>query len=164
VATLAVRLPPFWPANPQLWFAQVESQFALRRITDQQTPFHHVVSALSSADAAEVRDIIVAPPTSTPYDILKAELVRRTSLSEQRRLQQLLTTEGLGDKTLSRLLRPMRHLSENATIEDSLLRQLFLFLRRLPNDVRIILASADSATLDDLAKVVDRIVDVSTTR
>lgn len=162
VAALAVRLPPFWPADPQLWFAQIESQFALRRITDQQTRFHHVVSALSSADAAEVRDIILAPPTLTPYDTLKAELVRRTSLSEQRRLQQLLTTEELGDKTPSQLLRRMRHLLGNATIEDSLLRQ--LFLQRLPNDVRMMLASADSATLDDLAKVADRIVDVSTTR
>lgn len=162
VAALAVRLPPFWPADPQLWFAQVESQFALRRITDQQTRFHHVVSALSSTDAAEVRDIIIAPPPTTPYDILRAELVRRTSLSEQRRLQQLLTTEELGDKTPSQLLRRMKHLLGNATIEDSLLRQ--LFLQRLPNDVRMMLASADSATLDDLAKVADRIVDASTTR
>ncbi|CAN8000248.1 unnamed protein product, partial [Ixodes hexagonus] len=161
VAALAIRLPAFWPADPQLWFAQVESQFVLRRITDQNTKFHHVVSALSSADAAEVRDIIIAPPPVAPYDVLKNELVRRTGISEQRRLQRLLTAEELGDKTPSQLLRRMRHLLANATIDDALFRQ--LFLQRLPNDVRMMLASADSATIEDLAKLADRILDASNT-
>lgn len=121
-----------------------------------------MLSTLSSTDAAEVRDIITAPPSTTPYDIPNAELVRRTSLSERRQLQQLLTTEELGDKTPSQLLRRMTVLLGNSTIEDSLLRQLFLHC--LPNDVRMMLTSADSATLDDLAKVAYHIVDASTTR
>ncbi|CAN8021943.1 unnamed protein product, partial [Ixodes persulcatus] len=159
VAALAIRLPPFWPADPQLWFAQVESQFVLRRITDQKTKFHHVVSALSSTDAAEVRDIIIAPPPVTPYAVLKDEVVCRTGLSEQRRLQRLLTAEELGDKTPSQLLRRMKQLLANATIDDTLFRH--MFLQRLPNDVSMMFASADSATVEDLAKLADRIIDVS---
>ncbi|CAN7980701.1 unnamed protein product, partial [Ixodes pacificus] len=156
VAALAIRLPPFWPEDPQLWFAQVELQFLLRRITDQNTKFHHVVSALSSTDAAEVRDIIIAPPPVIPYDVLKDELVRRTGLSEQQRLQR--TAEELGDKTPSQLLRRLKQLLANATIDDTLFCHLFL---RLPNDVRMMLASADSATVEDFVKLADRIIIVS---
>ncbi|CAN8007270.1 unnamed protein product, partial [Ixodes pacificus] len=90
VSTVALKLPCFWPADPALWFAQVEAQFATRRITSQQTKFHHVIAALNPTEAAEVRDIILSPPADQPFDRLKLELVRRTTLSEQKRLQQLL--------------------------------------------------------------------------
>jgi hypothetical protein len=35
-----VRLPPFWPKRPGMWFAQVEAQFALASITSEKTKFN----------------------------------------------------------------------------------------------------------------------------
>ena len=29
VAVYAIKIPPFWPSDPILWFKQVESQFRL---------------------------------------------------------------------------------------------------------------------------------------
>ncbi|KAG0433108.1 hypothetical protein HPB47_020227 [Ixodes persulcatus] len=83
------RLPPFWTADPQIWFAQVESQFTTSRITFQVQRFHHVIAALSLEIAAEIRDQVLTPPATSPYDTLKVELIRRTTSSEQRRLRQL---------------------------------------------------------------------------
>ena len=41
VNATAVKLPPFWPGNPEVWFKQVESVFTTRNpaITTQQTKF-----------------------------------------------------------------------------------------------------------------------------
>ena len=53
----------------------------------------------------EVRNLIFQPPEETPFDTLKTELVKRTVISEQRRLQQFFSAEELGDRKPSQLLR-----------------------------------------------------------
>ncbi|KAL3226884.1 hypothetical protein MRX96_024604 [Rhipicephalus microplus] len=62
VSSVDCKLPPFRTADPALWFIQVESQFAARRITADLTKYHYVVSSLPSAIASEMRDLLLAPP------------------------------------------------------------------------------------------------------
>lgn len=156
-----LRLPKFWTADPQLWFAQVESQFTTSHITSQAQRFHHVVAALPPETAVDIRDIILEPPTTNPYDTLKAELIKRTSASEHRRLQQLLTSEELGDRTPSQLLRRLQQLlgERAATFDPALLRE--LFLQRLPNNVRMVLTSASGLALVQLAQLADTVMEVA---
>ena len=161
VAAYAIKIPPFWPSDPKLWFTQVESQFRLRGITAQETKFHHVLANLSQEIATEVRDLLINPPEENPYEVLKATLIKRTTLSEQRRLQQLLSAEDLGDQKPTQLLRKMQQLlgDKAEAMDPSLLRG--LFLQRLPSNVRMILAStAKEASLTDLAEMADRVMEV----
>ncbi|XP_064485188.1 uncharacterized protein LOC135397514 [Ornithodoros turicata] len=137
---------------------RVEVTSAGRRITSQLSKFSYVVSHLPPEAAAEVRDLILQPPSETPYDTLKTELIRRTAASEQRRLQQLLTSEELGDRKPTHLLRRMRQLLGDTSADDVILRE--LFLQRLPHHVRLILAAAELTSLDELAKTADRIMDL----
>ncbi|XP_064462746.1 uncharacterized protein LOC135373499 [Ornithodoros turicata] len=156
----AIKLPEFWANDPQVWFTQVEAQFAIRNISSQSTCFNYVVAALTPSVATEVRDVLLSPPAEKPYDTLKEQLISRTSASEQRRIQQLLTSEELGDRRPTQLLRrPQKLLGEKAsTIDESLLRK--VFLQHLPANVRMILASAKSTTLSDIANMADNIMDV----
>jgi len=162
VSAVSVKLPPFWPADPDLWFAQVEAQFAIKGVTTQKTKFDYVVSSLSPDFATEVRDLLINPPNDDPYDALKAQLIKRTAATDQQKLQQLLSGEELGDRRPTQLLRRMQQLVGNTPglADGVLLRE--LFLQRLPANVRMVLASASSSTsLQDLAQMADKIVEVA---
>lgn len=158
VSSVDGKLPPFWTADPALWFVQVESQFAARRITADLTKYHYVVSSLPPAIASEIRDLLFAPPAENAYATLKETVIRRVTPSEPQRLQQLLRGTELGDRTPSQLLRHMQQLlGETTTTEDgALLRE--LFLQKLPSSVRIVVAASEQKDLTAMAELADRLV------
>ncbi len=160
-AVVTLKLPPFWPADPEVWFAQVEAQFACRRITSQRSKIDHVVSSLAPEFAAEVRDLLIRLPADNPYSALKEQLTKRTALSGQCKLQQLFTGEELGDRKPTQLLRRMQQLiGDRPGVDSSFLRE--LFLQRLPQNVRMVLASTpEGTTLDKLAEMADKIMEVA---
>ena len=43
----------------------------------------------------EVQDLLLQPPDENPYNVLKEQLIRHTAVSEQKRVQQLLTLKSL---------------------------------------------------------------------
>ena len=107
--------------------------------------------SLSPEFATEVRDLIIRPPADSPYDSLRKQLIKHTTASE---LQQLFSTEDLGDRKPSQLLRRLQKLmGECASTTDSTL----LFLQRLPGNVRM-----SSSSLDDLVYLADKIMNVVT--
>jgi len=143
VSAVAVKIPPFWPTDPQVWFAQVEAQFTTRNITNERTKFDYVVVYLAPEFATEVRDLLHGPPERDAYSTLKTQLIQCTAAFEQRHLQQLFTVEELGDRKPSQLLRRKQQLLGDAAgpnPDNSFLRE--LFLQRLPSHVRMVLASS----------------------
>ena len=165
VYRVTVRLPPFWPDRPAIWFAQAESQFELAAITRQRTKFNYVISQLNQEQASEVEDIITAPPEHEPYDRLKAELVRRLSTSrEQRvttsreqRVRQLLSHEEMGERKPSQFLRHLKGLAPD--LPDDFLRT--IWASRLPPQVQAILAGQTGGSLDSAAQLADKICEVT---
>lgn len=162
ISAVNIKLPPFWPSDPEVWFAQVDAHFTTRRVTSQKARFDHVIASLSPEFATEVRDLILKPPAERPYDILREQLTKRTAASEQRKLQQLFTTEELGDRKPTQLLRRMQQLlGDRPGITDgAFLRE--LFLQRLPSNVRMVLASTPDVSLEKVAELADKVMEVAT--
>ncbi|XP_059083384.1 uncharacterized protein LOC131880717 [Tigriopus californicus] len=97
VGALGVKLPPFWPRDPIVWFLQAESQFSIRGITQEETKYHHLVASLDQDTACRVVATLQSPPVDQPYSKLKEQLVKTFSLSEHERAQRLLHLPPLGD-------------------------------------------------------------------
>ncbi|GBN74770.1 hypothetical protein AVEN_209676-1 [Araneus ventricosus] len=103
IARVGVKLPPFWKANPSLWFVQREAQFALAGITVDDTKFNHIISAVDSEILNSVSDIILRPPDIDKYTILKKRLIELHSESEASKIRTLLQGLELSDQRPSQL-------------------------------------------------------------
>lgn len=158
VSKVSAKLPPFWADRPAIWFAQVEAQFSISGITVDQTKYDHVIARLDTQHIAEVEDIITDPPKVDKYVRLKTELIRRLSTSEEQRVRQLLSDEEIGDRKPSQFLRHLRHLAGNVLSDQNLLRQ--LWMRRLPQHLQAILAAQSELSLDKIAELADKIMEI----
>ena len=155
---VSVKIPPFWKANPRLWFRQLESQFFNAGVTSDVTKYHTLVGAIESDILAQVSDIILDPPERNLYETLKRRLEERFSESEDQQLRKLIGELELGDKRPSQLLREMRELSANR-VSDVLLKS--LWLQRLSTQTQAILSVGDQ-DLTSLAAMADKIAEVTT--
>ena len=160
VARISVKMPPFWPNNPNLWFAQLEAQFELAQITLEKTRFAYVVANLEERYAAEVEDLITNPPVVEPYTSIKRELISRLSMSEEKRIRQLMLEEELGDSTPSHFYRRLKTLA-GSSIPEHLLKT--LWLQRLPSHIQAILQAQSDLTIEKLAQIADKINEVQVT-
>lgn len=158
VFKVGIRIPPFWPEEPEIWFAQVEGQFANSGIVNDTTKFNHVIGQLDHQFAKEVKDIIINPPASNKYDKLKSELIKRLSASQEKKVKQLLMHEELGDRKPSQLLRHMQSLA-GQQIPDEFLQT--IWTSRLPRNIQAVLAVQLNASLEVLADLADRVQDIA---
>lgn len=152
VNAVSVKLPEFWISSPEIWFARVEAQFGTKNITQDQTMYDYVVSALDFKTAEEVHDVLLSPPESGKYIKLKRALIKAFGKSQAQRDSELLNLNGLGDRKPTALLRKI-----NALNDDPQTLKRALFLSNLPADVRTIIAGQDFDDLDKLAEAADRV-------
>lgn len=161
VFKVGVRVPPFWAEEPEIWFAQVEGQFAIAGITSDLTKFNYVIGHLDNQHSREVKDIIINPPATDKYEKLKTELVKRLSASNEKKIKQLLMHEELGDRKPSQFLRHLKSLA-GLDVPDDFLRT--IWISRLPHGIQAVLAGQPgAASLEDLADLADRVNDLAST-
>ncbi len=152
-SSVALKLPAFWESHAAIWFAQADSQFALRQISDDATRFHHVVSVLNASTATRALSLIQNPPDTDKYGALKGLLLGVFTLTESARVRQLLELPELGDALPSERVDYMLALLGTHS-SDFLFRE--LFLRQLPEQVRVALANSSITDPRDLAKEADK--------
>ena len=80
-----MKLPAFWPDGAEVWFAQADTQFAIKAVTLSKTKFYHMVAVLPQEGAAQILNLIRAPPARTLFitlyslnDYKRFEALRRS--------------------------------------------------------------------------------------
>lgn len=155
---VGVKVPPFWPERPALWFAQLEGQFMLSGVTSDTTKFYYACGSLDHQHAIEVADIIENPPRDNRYETLKTELIRRLTAPREEKIKQFLSSEEMGSRKPSQFLRNLQHLA-GPQIPEEFIRT--TWYNRLPVSIQPIIASHSDMAIDKLAELADKIMAIA---
>lgn len=125
VQRVAVKVPPFWFNAPDIWFVQVEAQFANANITTDDSKFNTVVGAIDTEVLNKVRTAVLNPPAGRKYNNLKAMMLKEYGDSDYARMKKLFSELSLGDNKASFLLNEMRRLG-GVNVGDDVLKTLWM--------------------------------------
>ena len=152
------RIATFYASDVKLWFNQIETQFALHQIDDDDERYSLTCAALSGEIASDVRDVLLQPFRSNKYDSLKAILIERRGLTTPERVNKVISGEKIRNDIPPRFLRRLQKTAgfgTKAVVGKAVIRQ--AFIRQMPASIRAHLATQpDSATLESLAVLADR--------
>lgn len=85
-----VKLPPFWTAQPELWFQQVEAQFHINSIRRDTSKYFTVIAAVESRVLTHVSDIVRDPPVTGKYETLKRRIIEQFADSETKKNKKII--------------------------------------------------------------------------
>jgi hypothetical protein len=100
VNAVAVKLPEFWPADPQTWFHQAEAAFCRSNVVTSYTKYDHVLMKLPTDVVMTVRDLVntMQPNTPDAYEQLKARLTASYGRTKWQQVNRLLDMPPLENK------------------------------------------------------------------
>ena len=152
------RIATFYATDVELWFNQIETQFALHQINDDDERYSLTCAALSGEVASDVRDVLLQPFRSHKYESLKAILIERRGLTTPKRINKVISGERMGTDIPSRFLRRLQKAAGSgprAVVGKAVIRQAFIW--QMPASIRAHLATQpNSAILESLAVLADR--------
>ena len=152
------RIATFYASDVELWFNQIETQFAFHQINDDDERYSLTCASLSGEVASDVRDVLLQPFRSHKYKSLKAILIERRGLTTTERVNKVISGEKIGTDIPSRFLRRLQKAAGSgprAVVGKAVIRQ--AFIRQMPASIRThLVTQPDSATLESLAVLADR--------
>lgn len=155
---VSIKLPPFWPQKPDIWFCQVEAQFKLKRITQEGTRFDYLLAQLEPQFLENIYDLVDSTDQDK-YTQAKKRLISIFRESEEAQIKKLTSGLELGYLKPSQLLRKMQSLAGKSDFSEKVLKT--LWLEKLPEHVRSILVIAEG-DITKLAQLADKVCEVRT--
>lgn len=149
---------PVYDEDPKLFFQQLDVRFELSNIRLQKTKYNLAFSSLPTKILKPVIPLLPNPDLSSkPYDDLRDAVIKRHTLSESRRLHEILNNMSIGDRTPSDFYRQMAETSNNILSEDVLYN---LWIGGLPMPIRATMMGSTKLPLSDRLELADNISDV----
>jgi hypothetical protein len=133
----------------------VEGQFILKGVTQDTMKFYHVLGSLPETAVRGLGDLMRGPPSEDTYIQLKARLLAAHTLTEFQRMEKLLDAQALSGQKPSDMLHDLVQFCLDGGAQTRIFR--YLFLQRLPTEIRIILAEDRDSKLAALAARADHL-------
>jgi hypothetical protein len=156
-ATSTLRLTPFWPDAPNSWFQMAEAQFHLRGVTADYDKYCLLLASLPKESFRMVSHLVELDGdrvADDAYTQLKRALVSSHIMSDYKKVELLSRVEPLGGWRPSELLATMLELCPRGHEASPFFA--YLFLQRLPREIRVLLADDDTANMRAIAEKADR--------
>ncbi|UYV62609.1 hypothetical protein LAZ67_2001306, partial [Cordylochernes scorpioides] len=128
ICKVSVKIPPFLVEKLEIWFFQVEAQFKIGGVIQEDTKFNYLISQLEPKYIENIRDII------------NSKIDNKYSECKSRLLELYRESIELGDMKPSQLLQKLRSLA-TPDISDNLIKT--LWLNKLPTSIKNILIVSD---------------------
>ena len=131
------KITPFYPNDVELWFYQLETQFDLHDITDDDERYRLTRAALSGEVASDVRYISLQPFLSHKYISLKGVLIERRGWTTPEKVNKVTSGVKLGTDIPSCFLRRLQKTAGSGTtavIGKAVIR--LAFIRQMPASIR----------------------------
>ncbi len=163
---VSVKMPEIFPSDPELWFDNLESQFAISNITRSITKYHYVNTMVGSSTMMKLpRDCRSSDRSSTngrdPYEYIKSEILKVMSPSKPEVFDQMFA--GRGDSSVFSYYLKMESLIDNLKCNsvDDLKNELFkhLIIKQVPtNQANILTSQRETHEAKDLARLADEVL------
>ena len=157
VVNPTISVPTYIESDPAFWFVLLEDEFLRKDFTEDASKYTLLIKFLPTEILLQMKDVIKAAPQGQKYALVKEAIISRTAPSELSRVQKLLGSLQLGDRKPSALLNEMRDCLGTATMDESLLRE--MWIQRLPEDAQNVLTFAKSSPLSEVASMADELLE-----
>lgn len=153
------RIIPFWREQPSVWFVQFEAVIEPLKKSDEQK-YVLLLQQLKEQDLRHITDLLKKPPSSSKYEAVKRRLIATYEETDVQNYEKLIGGQELGDQKPTQLLRRIRDLGTGILTEEGLRIH---WMKQMPAHIRTVLAINTETSLDTLAVMADRMLDVAPT-
>ena len=151
-SNVSIKPPPFMEENSMAWFAILEAQFKIARISEPTTKFYHILASLPSEIVSKIPHTILQ---AANYDSLKNSVISTYEQSKPEMLDKLMTATSITGKP-SAYLNELASLATRIGVSDDIVRH--KFLQALPSSISPVVASQSMLEIAALGKLADDLV------
>lgn len=151
VHMVGIKMPTFMETAAAAWFNILEANFALRKITSDETKYFHVLAALPPDLVAKLSGFLLE---NRSYDNMKKEVISIYEKTKPELFDKLIKQTTMSGRP-SHYLQDLKILAGKVNASDDLVKH--QFFQALPSSISPALAAQKDLTLTQLGNLADEL-------
>lgn len=149
---LSIKPPAFMENSAEAWFAIMEAQFALRKVTTSETKYFYILSSLPPETVIRLPSTLLV---QKDYDVLKKTVIDLYESSKPELFEKLISSTVMTGKP-SLFLEEISRLANKVGVTEELVKH--KFVQSLPGSISPVIAAQQDLNLQQLGKLADELM------